>query len=356
MNSIYGLYRLAGYLFLCIALFSQFGDPEVAVEQTERAVANAVVKSTAEPVVMSIRTAALEPQWELVSVPVVETVPEPTPPCSSSIKVMLGEVDERFQISREELEGEVREAADFWSDAIGQPVVVYDDQEGIPIHFIYEDQQELTDQERELRERIERADDYVVSLERGLRQKERVYQQETAAYEVDSSSLARRIDQLNQWVRKVNDKGGFNEDELRQYHYRKQGVDQSAENLEDKQQWLVEYGFEISELVVEINRLIEEKNQLIDEYNVRFSGVHYLTQGVYEWNATDRVIQVLQFGGREELKLVLAHEIGHALGIDHLEDENAVMYRTIGNRQRSRLQVTDSDIAALRDACSAQSR
>src|SRR5690625_1980045 len=74
--------------------------------------------------------------------------------CSSATRVALSSVDERFQLGRKEMVEEIREAARLWSDAIGQPVAVYDEEEGIPIHFIYEDQQELTGEESVLKERI----------------------------------------------------------------------------------------------------------------------------------------------------------------------------------------------------------
>lgn len=272
-------------------------------------------------------------------------------PCPAAIAVALGEVDERFQLTREELKREILEAARFWSEAAGQPVVVYDEGGGLPVHFVYEDQQELTDQERDARLRIQRIHAEVEKLEKELRTKERRYQQEVEAYETESAVLENRIQHLNQWVRKINEKGGFNESELRQFHYRKQGVDRVAEQLEKSQELLHESGSDISRLVADINRRIEEKNRLIDDYNLRFSGVHHLTQGVYEWNANDRAIHIYQFAGPMELRFVLTHEIGHALGMDHVGDPTSVMYHTIGEQQGRQIRLTDADRRALRQVC-----
>src|SRR5690625_4653004 len=136
--------------------------------------------------------------------------------CSAAIRVALCSVDERFQLGWAALVEESREGARLWSDAIGQPVGGYDEEAGIRIHCTYEGQQELADQERELRERIERAGDHVESLERILRTKEEAYQDAASRYEAESGALERRIESLNQLVRKINEKGWFNEDELRQ--------------------------------------------------------------------------------------------------------------------------------------------
>jgi len=45
---------------------------------------------------------------------------------------------------------------------------------------------------------------------------------------------------------------------------------------------------------------------------------------------------------------VLAHEMGHALGLEHVADAQAIMYKI---NQGKRLSLTEDDIAALNAQC-----
>jgi predicted Zn-dependent protease len=53
----------------------------------------------------------------------------------------------------------------------------------------------------------------------------------------------------------------------------------------------------------------------------------------------------------DELMLVLAHEMGHALGIGHVDNPQSVMYRLMGNQARPGLELTEDDRYALMDIC-----
>jgi predicted Zn-dependent protease len=48
---------------------------------------------------------------------------------------------------------------------------------------------------------------------------------------------------------------------------------------------------------------------------------------------------------------VLAHEFGHALGLDHVEDPQAIMYYLMDKQNIKDLKLTTDDINALKKGC-----
>jgi predicted Zn-dependent protease len=69
---------------------------------------------------------------------------------------------------------------------------------------------------------------------------------------------------------------------------------------------------------------------------------------VYESDGINSKIDIFEFSSRSKLVRVLAHEFGHAIGIEHVVDPKAIMYRL--NEANSET-LTQDDIAALKEKC-----
>ena len=98
-----------------------------------------------------------------------------------------------------------------------------------------------------------------------------------------------------------------------------------------------------------INRLIRELNLTVGDYNAigaKTSGE--FQEGQYVRDAAGQKINIHQFDDRPALVRVLAHELGHALGIDHLDNPEAIMYRL---NESGNEKITADDIAVLKAVC-----
>lgn len=274
-----------------------------------------------------------------------------TIPCNEPLQIRAGSLDDRFQIDPITLENAIREVVDLWSSSTGKPVVVYSEGADLKVDLVYADEQQLTDSERQFRDRLQSESVSIDVMERRFNQRENEYEEEVRRYDSDMEQLQISIDRLNQWVNIQNRNGGFNEDELRQYDYRKDAIDKKSEALERKKAELMQEAENMNRMISDLNRRINQKNELVDEYNRTFTGERKFTQGAYEWNQMGKSIQVFQFSSLEELKLVLAHEVGHALGLEHVENPSSVMYYLMGNQKMNGLALTDEDVAALRSVC-----
>ena len=277
-----------------------------------------------------------------------------TVPCSEPLTIRAGTVDDRFQIDRHTLEMALQEVVDLWSSSMGKPAVVYSEDAELGVDLVYAEEQQLTDSERQFRDRLQSESVSIEVMERRFNQRENEYEGEVRRYDEDMEELQVSIDRLNQWVNIHNQNGGFNDDELRQYEYRKAYIDKKSEDLEKKRVELMEDAEDMNQMVSDLNLRINQKNELVDEYNRTFTGERKFTQGAYEHNQTGKSIQVFQFSSMDELKLVLAHEVGHALGLPHVENPSSIMYYLMGNQKVNGLVLTDEDIEALKAVCSDQ--
>lgn len=275
----------------------------------------------------------------------------PLVPCSEPLKLRVNSLDDRFQIDRATLKSALKDVADLWSSAIGYPVVIYSEDAELGVDLVYAEEQQLTDRERQFRDRLQSESISIEVMERRFNERENKYERKVNRYEEEMQKLQESIKSLNRWVDMNNRNGGFSEDQLREYEHRKASVDRKSKELRTMEGELMRDAETVNRMIGDINRQIENKNELVDQYNRTFTGERKFTQGAYEWNHSGESIQVYQFSSVEELKLVLAHEVGHALGLDHVENPTSIMYYLMGNQIMNRLTLTSEDIEALRAIC-----
>lgn len=274
-----------------------------------------------------------------------------TVPCTQPLTIGAGALDDRFQIDKKTLENAISEVVHLWSSTMREPVVVYSKDAELKVDLVYAEEQQITDSERQFRDRLQSETVSIEVMERRFNQHENEYKRDVRRYDDDMKELQASIDRLNQWVNTKNLNGGFSEDELRQFESRKASIDKKSLALDQKQAELLQKAENLNRMVSDLNRQINQKNELVDEYNRTFTGERKFTQGAYEWNQTGKSIQVFQFNSLDELKLVLAHEVGHALGLEHVENPASVMYYLMGNQKANGLALTEEDIEALQAVC-----
>jgi chromosome segregation ATPase len=108
---------------------------------------------------------------------------------------------------------------------------------------------------------------------------------------------------------------------------------------------------QMNQLSRRLNSLADQVNEIVYRYNERFGEERTFHQGFYVNDNTQRKINIFQFNTLEKLRLVLAHEVGHALALRHVNNPQSVMYYKMEWQNTKTLQLTSQDIKAIRERC-----
>ncbi len=269
--------------------------------------------------------------------------------CPNQISYSIGTIDEKFGHSREEIRLALSEAESLWEDATGRNLFTYEENGKLKINFVYDDRQKFVNAENEFKDKLDAVENISDAISETYAELVTRYNDLRVSYEDKVAVYERKLSAYNSEVARYNQEGGAPEDVYRSLQERKNKLDKEQDELN-------ELSSELNGLVAEINNIGEKGNTIIDSYNAgvntynkTFGESHEFTQGDY----ADGVIQIYSFDSKEELQIVLAHELGHALSLDHTKDERSIMYYLIGG-QSLNTTISDADLAEFNRVCGDQ--
>jgi len=249
-------------------------------------------------------------------------------PCDTPIPYRIGTIDPQFNMSQAEFTQAIAEGTAVWSTSYGKPVFVYDPESSFTVNLIYDTRQTLNTQ--------------INAMNTELEQKDTNLKPEIAAYRQQSADLQRQINDLNQKIQSSNEEGGASEEEYQKLTAEQNQLRQEANALNAKAEAL-------SQQTKEYNTEIRQLDQKVNTYNealqVKPEG------GLYTYNGVQRKIDIYIYDSHQELLHTLAHEFGHALGMDHVSNTNAIM----NARTNKNTTLTQDDMNALIAVCKKQS-
>ena len=270
-------------------------------------------------------------------------------PCETPLAYTIGDFDVRFNISKVEAKQAIAEAEAAWETITGRELFIYQDSATFPVNFIFDDRQERTITEEAERTALDRkevtsaeiAAEYA-TLRAEYTALETTYKNKTAVYEKNLAAF-------NAKVEKNNQAGGAPPVVFAELQREEKTMQTEAGALQKLSNQLADIATSINNLSERGNQVIAQYNTGVHTYNHDFGQPNEFTQGDYQGDK----INIYTFSSTLELKKVLVHELGHALGIGHVEGSSSMMYYLMADQPDS-LAVSTEDRQAFHSVCEDQ--
>lgn len=285
--------------------------------------------------------------------PYLFTLPPDRPGCDAPIPYRIEASDPRFPLDSEAFRRGVFEAESVWERDLGKDLFTYDPEANLVIRTEFDERQKMTDEAKDLEIRISAYETEATRLDREYDTAVAKFEKESAAFKKTADEFNGKLAEYNEDVKEWN---ASSQGALAEY----EALERRREKLEKEERALVAMSQKIDRLAENANDLAERLNKStadinrnIGTFKERYGEPKPFVQGLYDPGIPS--VTVFQFEDHDDLRLVLAHELGHALGIEgHVESDFSLMHYLMGGQNLEHPNLSPEDIVAYVSICPAR--
>jgi hypothetical protein len=222
--------------------------------------------------------------------------------CDSPITYSLGTIDDKFGLTPKDVLRDTSLASSLWGKYSGKPLFLYDPNSSFKINLIYDERQQLKTQ--------------IGSLQNEIAQQKKSLEPKADAFESKKADFQKRWNEFVEEVNTWNNQGGAPEDVYNRLIQEKNNLMKESENINAQARILNQQTQNFNTDVHKLNETVNQFQDVVSEHP---------EEGVY--NPKNNRIDIYYNNNANELVHTIAHEFGHALGLDHVNNPNAIMYK-----------------------------
>ncbi len=268
-------------------------------------------------------------------------------PCKQEIAYSVGTLDKNFGLSHEKFLTAIQNAELAWEQASGRELFVYDPNSSFTINLLYDDRQERTDRAKTITDQLEETAQSREGLQEQYDNLHTQYLKAQQAYDASVAAYERDVQNLNTDIAESNAAGGASPAEYKEFQNRQASLSARRNELELQRANVNTLASQVNKLADTENKAVKTYNKEVERLQEEFGDEGEFGQGEY----SGRAITIYTFTDMQNLTQVLEHELGHALGIDHLPNPSSVMYYLVHDEGGSFAGPTSDDLAALEAQC-----
>lgn len=267
-------------------------------------------------------------------------------PCKKPILYDIGGFDGRFGISKNKFLTVTKEAETIW-EKDGRSLFEYKAGAKFKINLVFDDRQEKTIEADRSKEEIEGTRTEYDSMVTIYRSMANSYEDDLAEFKSKMAVFEERLADYNTKVARANSGGGASSKDYKNLEEERKNIETEKIILDKERLSLNGRASELNSFGDKVNSAGKQLNINVNVHNQKFGEAREFDQGEYRGNE----INVFQFDTTGDLRLVLAHELGHALGLEHVPNPESIMYYLMDEQDTKNPALSREDKEALTKLC-----
>lgn len=258
----------------------------------------------------------------------------------SPLHYRIADLDPRLNISKQKMIEISQEAAAIWERGTGKRYFVYDPKATFTVNLVFDQRQVRSMKRTENLKNLEQEKQLWLDENQKLLKLKQDSQQLHTQLELQKIKYQAQLNAYasaqNKYLNKSNTKN------LNLLQERTKLLNQQRDVLKIL---INDHDLNHQQIQVKSDELIqlhEQLTQSVDRFNQNFA-----PQLVHKGQFKGKQIFIYEFSSIDDLRLTLAHEFGHALGLKHTHNPKSLMYPRIKEQDSKNFQLTATDLALL---------
>lgn len=269
-------------------------------------------------------------------------------PCRTPIKYSIGPIDPRFKITQEQLKDLIVQAVQVWNKASGLDLFEYDQSAPLQVKMVYDERQQETNEAESLQASLKFLEVKQAVLSKQYSGLNAQYDQKLKAFKSALSDYQKDLSDYNKSVSYWNNLGGAPEDEYDKLKEEQDDLNAEYKKLKSREKDLNSLSKQINTIAAQENKIVSSYNQSVTTFQNKYGGTQEFEKGVFD---PSQGIVVYQFREDDDLRMTIIHELGHALGMKHVDNPKSIMYYLMGEQDLDNPTLTNEDAAELKNVC-----